>query len=304
MRSAREAKSWRPTWSGSWPDAATGTITGHSESSILTGLTDPVEAFEVLWEPLGVTDAGNVIPLPQRLRSSAHVGVVGRDVELQSMIDATKRVTDGEGREVLLISGEAGMGKTTLVAEAARAAFDSGACVLSGHCEEDLATPYQLFAEALSHYVLHATDEQLVAHVEAHGSELGRLLPALGSRVPNLPSSKATDSDTERYLLFAAVVGLLVTASSSNRSSWFSTTSSGPTQRACFCCGTSQRPNEPCGCSCSGPIATTSSRRHAPYARRWVFSGARERRQPNRAEWARRSRDRVIARGHCRSPAG
>ena len=39
------------------------------------------------------------------------------------------------------ISGEAGLGKTTLVAEAARAAFDGGACVLFGHCEEDLATP-------------------------------------------------------------------------------------------------------------------------------------------------------------------
>ena len=35
------------------------------------------------------------------------------------------------------------------LAEAARAAFDNGACVLFGHCEEDLATPYQLFAEAL-----------------------------------------------------------------------------------------------------------------------------------------------------------
>ena len=83
-----------------------------------------------------------------------------------------KRVAGGEGREVLLVSGEAGLGKTTLVAEAARAAFDNGACVLFGHCEEDLATPYQLFAEALGHYVTHAPEEQLLAHVEAHGSEL------------------------------------------------------------------------------------------------------------------------------------
>ena len=51
------------------------------------------------------------------------------------------------------MSGEAGVGKTTLIAEAARAAFDGGACVLFGHCEEDLATPYQLFAEALGHLV-------------------------------------------------------------------------------------------------------------------------------------------------------
>jgi hypothetical protein len=71
---------------------------------------------------------------------------------------------------VFLVSGEAGLGKTTLVAATARTAFDGGACVLFGHCEEDLATPYQLFAEALGHFVIHASEAQLVAHVDAHGS--------------------------------------------------------------------------------------------------------------------------------------
>ena len=103
------------------------------------------------------------------------------------MSDAFKRVVAGEGHEMFLVSGEAGLGKTTLVAETARAAFDSGACVLFGHCEEDLATPYQLFGEALGHYVIHAPEEQLLAHVEAHGSELARLVPALASRIPDLP---------------------------------------------------------------------------------------------------------------------
>ena len=112
---------------------------------------------------------------------------------------------------MVLVSGEAGLGKTTLVAEVARSAFDSGATVLFGHCEEELATPYQLFAEALGHYVTHATQAELVAHVAAHGSELSRLVPALASRVPGLPPTKATDADTERYLLFGAVVGLLAT---------------------------------------------------------------------------------------------
>ena len=52
-----------------------------------------------------------------------------------------------------------------------------------------------------------------LAHVEAHGSELSRLVPALASRSANLPPSKATDSDSERFLLFSAVVGLLTVAS-------------------------------------------------------------------------------------------
>ncbi|MEJ7720749.1 MAG: AAA family ATPase [Ilumatobacteraceae bacterium] len=179
----------------------------------LMGLPDPVETVEVLWEPLGGAGTGPVVPLPGRLGVRPAAGVVGREAEMVAMLDAFKRVAGGEGREVFLISGEAGLGKTTLAAETARAASDGGACVLFGHCEEDLATPYQLFAEALGHYVTHAPEEQLVAHVDAHGSELVRLVPALSSRLPGLPPSKATDADTERYQLFAAVVGLLAVVS-------------------------------------------------------------------------------------------
>ena len=177
----------------------------------LKGLPDPVKTVEVLWEPL----AGPAVVaarLPARLAARPGVGVVGRETELATMGDALKRAANGEGREVLLISGEAGLGKTALVAEAARGAFADGACVLFGHCEENLATPYQHFAEALTNYVTHAPEDRLRAHVEAHGSELSRLVPALASRVPRLPPSRATDADTERYLLFGAVVGLLALA--------------------------------------------------------------------------------------------
>ena len=177
----------------------------------LKGLPDPVETVEVLWEPLEEAETQAACPLPGRLALRPPVGVVGRETEMAALTDVAKRVTGGGAREILLVSGEAGLGKTTLVAEAARSAFNNGACVLFGHCEEDLATPYQLFAEALGHYVTHAPEKQLMAHVKVHGSELSRLIPALASRIPDLPPSKGTDSDTERFLLFAAVVGLLAT---------------------------------------------------------------------------------------------
>ena len=176
----------------------------------LKGLPDPVEAVELLWEPLEPT--GGAVPLPARMEVRPGSGVVGRVAELEVLADAYKRVTSGGGSEVVLVSGEAGQGKTTLIAEAARAASALGACVLFGHCEEDLATPYQLFAEALGHFVAHAPDEQLLAHVAVHGSELARIAPALGLRVPDLPPSRAADTDSERYLLFAAAVGLLADA--------------------------------------------------------------------------------------------
>ncbi len=178
----------------------------------LKGLPDAVETIEVVWQPLAGVEGG-VVPLPARLALRPTVGVVGRETDMATMSDAHKHVAGGEGRQVMLISGEAGLGKTTLVAAAARAAFEDGSCVLFGHCEEDLATPYQLFAEAIGHFVTHAPEDQLLAHIETHGSELMSLAPALGARIRDLPPSKATDSDTERYLLFAAVVSLLATVS-------------------------------------------------------------------------------------------
>jgi DNA-binding SARP family transcriptional activator/tetratricopeptide (TPR) repeat protein len=178
----------------------------------LKGLRDPVQTVEVIWRPAAGPDTA-VAPLPARLARRPTVRVVGRDVELETIATAAKRVAEGEGREVLLVSGEAGQGKTTLLSEAARTAFDDGACVLLGHCEEDLAVPYQLFAEAVGHYVTHAPEDRLLAHVEAYGSELSRLVPALATRVRDLPASNSTNSDTDRYLLFAAAVGLLASAS-------------------------------------------------------------------------------------------
>jgi acetyl esterase len=66
-----------------------------------------LETVEVLWEPLaGAALTG--VPLPARLTRPPAVGVVGRAVELETMADAVKRVASGEGREVLLVSGEAG----------------------------------------------------------------------------------------------------------------------------------------------------------------------------------------------------
>ena len=202
----------------------------------------------MVWEPLRGSDPTEMIPLPGRLAVHPAAGVVGRDTEVTAITDAVKEVGAGGGRQILLVSGEAGLGKTTVVAEAARSAFDAGACVLFGHCEEDLATSYQLLAEALGHYVTHAPEEQLLAHVEAHGSELVRLGPGISSRIPDLPPSKATDSDTERFLLFAAVVGLLTMARNTSPSSWSSTTSSGPTREACCCSAIWPPRTRPSGC--------------------------------------------------------
>ena len=156
------------------------------------------------------------IPLPAYLEIRPTVGLIGRSHELGVIADAYQRAAKGSGREVLLVAGEAGLGKSALVAEAARAAFEDGACVLFGHCEEDLATPYQLFSEALGHFAAHASYEQLMAHLAGGSAELVRLIPSLTVRIPDLEPSRAMDADSERFLLFSAVVQVLASLSSTS----------------------------------------------------------------------------------------
>jgi len=175
----------------------------------LKGLPEPVEAVTVEWDRLDGVTAFGTPALPSRLTDRPEIGIVGRSNELRILAEAAERVTHQDGREVVLVSGEAGLGKTTLVAEAARRAFDLGAGVLFGHCEEDLATPYQLFSEALGHYLTHAPEKELQRHVAAHGAELCRLVPSLARRLPGLPLTSVTDPDSERFLLYAAAFGLM-----------------------------------------------------------------------------------------------
>jgi class 3 adenylate cyclase len=179
----------------------------------LKGLPEPLETYELAWEPIAPDSNADGVPLPPRLAHRPAVGLVGRDVEVGLLAAAAKRVASGEGREVVLVTGEPGQGKTTLVAEAARTAHTDGMVVLLGRCDEGVGAPYAPFADALGHLTAHIDDHLLRGHVQAHGGELGRLVPVLGLRVGPLPPPASADADTERYLLFAAVAGLLDVAS-------------------------------------------------------------------------------------------
>jgi len=180
----------------------------------LKGLPEPIETLEIGWEPLGADAPGSGrVPLPTRLTHRPAVGVIGRENELALLDTAAKRVAAGEERELILLAGEPGQGKTTLVSELARHAHGAGMTVLLGRCDEEVGAPYRPFQEALSHLVAHVDEELLRNHVASHGGELARMVPALGQRLGELPPPQTTDPDTERFLLYAAVGGLLEEAS-------------------------------------------------------------------------------------------
>ena len=177
----------------------------------LKGLPDPVTTVDVAWEPVA---ADEHVPLPDRLAALPPVGFFGRGNDLGLLDDAFKAVTAGE-RRVVLLCAEPGMGKTTLCGEFARAAHAQGAVVLYGRCDEELGIPYQPFVEALGHFITHAPNERLTAHVGEHGGELAALVPGLAQRLGSVPPAGSDDPETQRFLLFAAVLGVLASGSAS-----------------------------------------------------------------------------------------
>ncbi len=176
----------------------------------LKGFPDPVEAFAVSWVPL-VQEAGEPSgrwPLPALLRSVPPVKYVGRIEERAGLEEAMKLARSGQ-RQVVLLSGEPGIGKTRLASYAAHDAHAEGFVVAWGACTEELAVPYEPWIGVCSQLVDSAPVELLGRHVESHGGELSRLVRKLAQRAAELPAPQSSDPETERYLLFNAVAGLL-----------------------------------------------------------------------------------------------
>jgi class 3 adenylate cyclase len=143
----------------------------------LKGLTDPLPARSVLWEPLS---ARTSVPLPPRLVTSYQVGLFGRATEQELIARCWQEAKEGQ-RRVVLLAGEPGIGKTRLATESALAAHADGAILLFGWSDEDLGVPYRPFVEALRHYVAHAPVDVLQGHVREHKGELARLVPELAA---------------------------------------------------------------------------------------------------------------------------
>jgi class 3 adenylate cyclase/tetratricopeptide (TPR) repeat protein len=134
---------------------------------------------------------------------------IGRAEPFEVLGGAWSRTLEAPRRQVVLVGGEPGMGKTRLVAEFAHRAYENGATVLFGRCYEENVVPYRPFVEAIDTYVREGNPVEVRADIVASGSLLARLVPNIAVRFPDLPEPLRAEPDTERYLMFEAAGTLL-----------------------------------------------------------------------------------------------
>src|SRR5262249_44984022 len=128
--------------------------------------------------------------------------------ELQALSAAWERARQGSRRTVL-IAGEPGIGKTSLVGELAVGAAGEGAIVLYGRCDEDVGFAFQPFVEALRSYVASRPPDLVREQVGRRGPELARVLPELAELMPGTTAPARADAALDQYLMFEAVIGFL-----------------------------------------------------------------------------------------------
>jgi tetratricopeptide (TPR) repeat protein len=149
--------------------------------------------------------AGRPPPIPFPLPLPAgRAPFVGRDADLRALAAEWDRAA-ADGPRLVLLAGEPGVGKTRLAAELAHVAHSQGARVLLGHCDEELAVPYQPFAEAMARAFGHLDVEELDECLAGRTGELARLVPDLAGRAGEAAMPPPSDPETERFRLFEAV---------------------------------------------------------------------------------------------------
>jgi transcriptional regulator with XRE-family HTH domain/tetratricopeptide (TPR) repeat protein len=149
------------------------------------------------------SEGADALPLPSVVVRRWRTGFVGRATELAQLA-----VAWSERRRLILLEGEAGIGKTRLAAEFAEQLAREGVTVVWGRCSEEGLGAYLPFVEVARYLVTAGEPGRLARAVGARG-ELTRLIPEVEMHVGPLPSPTRADSGTEQRLLFDAISGLL-----------------------------------------------------------------------------------------------
>jgi ABC-type oligopeptide transport system substrate-binding subunit/DNA-binding SARP family transcriptional activator len=139
--------------------------------------------------------------------------LVGREQELAFLQDCYEEARSGHGG-LVLVRGEAGMGKTRLMEEFARGLRWHGVRVFWGRCYEfERLLPYQPLGEALETVLPTLAPRDLAELPEWVLTELARLVPEISEKLPGHRGGPEVRPDEEQKHLFDGVARFLASLS-------------------------------------------------------------------------------------------
>ena len=155
---------------------------GLTPAPVLSALADRLLKAE---PTRAATCEDSTVPLPIALAAVGARLLAGRQAEFQRLTAAVMG-----GASVVAVTGEAGIGKTRLVAELAAHAHGAGFFVLRGRAQRAATMPFEPLVEALRGYLAHGTAivDELLPALAPELAELARLVPALREPAVGAPS--------------------------------------------------------------------------------------------------------------------
>jgi DNA-binding CsgD family transcriptional regulator/tetratricopeptide (TPR) repeat protein len=137
----------------------------------------------------------------------AHRFIVGRARELDAFRAAFSRMLSGQC-QLVLVSGEPGIGKTRCAEALADVAEDQGALVLWGRCHEEAgAPPYWPWVQILRAYVDASSLDEVRLTMGTAANTIAALVPDLvdiSGRTPSVPDA-VWEPNAARFRIFDAV---------------------------------------------------------------------------------------------------
>ncbi len=130
---------------------------------------------------------------------------VGREQEIAEMERLLSSALAGQG-DLLVLEGEAGVGKTRLAYTTLQQAVEQGATVISATCQAlEQRFPFSPLADSIGRYLHSLPDHVLSELPHASLVEMAQIVPSLQDLIPNLAASHAdhtlrTDESHQRLI--------------------------------------------------------------------------------------------------------
>jgi len=136
--------------------------------------------------------------------------LIGREQEFARATSIWQKAATGSG-QVLLVSGEPGIGKTRLIRELTTHVELTGSTILIGECYPGSGAPFAPFTQILSELLEDSLTAEIVSHLpEMVLADLIALAPSMSSRFPKIPSNPGLDPESEQQRMFESVYRLFL----------------------------------------------------------------------------------------------